>query len=370
MVERSFGARDNEALTIDSGSPNGTPGSPIINNSDTPVGTIFEYHGGFPNVTITLDDQSGDTTVFNDDQPASHIITDGQGIVPDGSQVESESKHYLRALDADGEPTGPTITVTVFSKGGTTQDIWGMSSDIPLQPGTRYVKTGGSNEGSSEYDAFVPCFAAGTLIRTPDGERPVETLGIGDAVATKDHGPQPVRLVARRRLRFPDSPDRLKPVVIRAGALGDGYPRRDLCVSPQHRIMLADDQGREVLCLAKGLTGLAGIRVASGCRRVDYVHLLFDRHEIVFAEGAATESFRPGPVAVGSLEAEVRQELLEIFPALREDPLGALGAPARPLLKLREVRMMVEHRTLAAGPPEPPRDPGQGPAPAGDRLAG
>ena len=370
MVEKTFGARDNEALTIDSSSPSGTPGSPIINNSDTPVGTIFEFHGGFPNLTLTLEDTSANTDVFDDDAASDHVITDGQGIVSDGANVESESLHIVRALDTDGNPTGPEITITVFSQGGVTQDIWGMASDLPLQPGTRYVKTGGSNAGDSAYDSFVPCFAAGTMILTPSGERRVETIGIGDLVVTKDRGARPVRFVARRALRFPQAPEHLKPVLIAAGSLDGTRPRRDLCISPQHRMALQSDDGREVLCLAKGLTRLPGVRIKAGCRRVDYVHLLFDRHEIIFAEGTATESFRPGPVAVGSMEAGIRRELFEIFPELRSDPVEALGEPARPVLKLREVRALVNERVPAArryrqsGACDPASMPGNG------RLAG
>lgn len=368
MVERSIGARDNESLTIDASSPTGRPGLPIVNNSDTPVGTIFQFHGGFPNLTIRLDDTSRDVDTFDDDQAKRHVITDGQGIVPDGARVESESKHFLRALDDDGNPTGPTITVTVFSKGGVTQDIWGQSSDIPLQPGLRYVKTGGSSTGDSEYDTFVPCFTAGTRILTPDGERPIELLRAGDRVMTQDHSAQPVRFIARRTLRFPPAPDRLRPVVIAAGSLGGGLPRRDLCVSPQHRMVLDGGRGGAVLCLAKGLTGLPGIRSDARCRQVDYVHLLCDRHEIVFAEGAPAESFRPGPVAIDSMEAAVRQELFEIFPALRHDPASALGTPARPLLKLREVTALVGRRAsgsvIARAGPVSGRPPGE------DRPAG
>ena len=342
MVLRIFGARDNEALTISTDSPTGTPGTAIINNSDTPNGTVFTYNGGYPNLTLTLDDTSPDTDTFDDDAEASHQIVDGQGIVSDGASVESESLHFVRELDADGNPVGPQITITVFSEGGVTQNIWGMATDVPLKPGAQYVKVGGSNNGDSEYATFVPCFSSDTAIMTPAGERMAGDLKVGDVVVTKDHGHQTVRFIARRSLKFPPAPDRLKPILFSAGSLGNGLPVRDLVVSPQHRMLLPDHDGAEVLCLAKGLTRLPGVRVKAGCRRVEYVHLLFDRHEIVFAEGAPTESFRPGPVAISSMEEKVQNELFEIFPDLRTNLTDALGEPARPILTFREVKELIQ----------------------------
>lgn len=345
MAIRSFGARSNDSLTITSDSPNGTAGTGIINNSSTPIGTIFQFNAGFPNLTISLDDTSTDMDTFNDDDEGNHVITDGQGIVANGAEVESESIHFLVELDANGNQIGPTISVTVFSQGGDFEAVWGLSTNIPLRPGARYVKTGGTNDGDSSYLSFVPCFAAGTLIRTPEGNRPIETLKEGDLVITKDNGARPIRLVAMRDIEFSSENEHLKPIEIKAGRLGKGLPSRTLVVSPQHRMLLVSASGEEVLGLAKGLTKLPGIRLKHGCKQVTYIHLLFDRHEIIFADDAPTESFRPGPVALGSMEAAVQSELLEIFPDLRTDPDTALGEPARPLLRLREVRELVAGNT-------------------------
>ncbi|MEL7184238.1 MAG: hypothetical protein AAGK57_11410, partial [Pseudomonadota bacterium] len=118
MVLRRFPAFDNEAFTVDASSPRLAEGSPLINNGNTPRGTIFEYKAGFPYKTITLDDTGGDPDIFEDGQPNNHTIVDGMGLVANGQGVESESIHFFRALDDDGDPTGPTIAVTVFSQGG------------------------------------------------------------------------------------------------------------------------------------------------------------------------------------------------------------------------------------------------------------
>ncbi|MEM8755031.1 MAG: Hint domain-containing protein, partial [Pseudomonadota bacterium] len=121
---------------------------------------------------------------------------------------------------------------------------------------------------------------------------------------------------------------RLRPIRIRAGALGPGAPGRDLLVSPQHRVLVGGPIARrmfgegELLVPAKHLVGLGGIDVALDVETVEYRHILFDRHEIVFSEGAATESFFPGAEAMKTLAAPQRAELLSLFPEL-----DAAGTP-------------------------------------------
>ncbi len=152
MVERKFIAFDNEAFV------GATSGVGIINNSDTPVNSVFTYVGGFPNEVITLD-VTVDEDVFNDDLPDNHIITDGGSIIANGSRVESESYHFFQELDANGVPFGPTITITVFSAGGITSNVFGMTTDTPLTIGVSYIKIGGSNVGDSLFTSFVDVLA-------------------------------------------------------------------------------------------------------------------------------------------------------------------------------------------------------------------
>ncbi|MFY9210292.1 MAG: Hint domain-containing protein [Aestuariivita sp.] len=160
----------------------------------------------------------------------------------------------------------------------------------------------------------VPCFTPGTLIETRWGARAVETLRVGDLIATQDTGMQPLRWIGRRTVT---ARGKLAPIRIRAGALGN---ERDLLVSPQHRMLLTGWQAEllfgeeEVLVAAKHLVN--GDTIHSTPRRsVDYIHLLFDRHEIIFAEGIATESFHPGDFVMET-DPDVRAEILSIFPEL------------------------------------------------------
>lgn len=188
----------------------------------------------------------------------------------------------------------------------------------------------------------VPCFVAGTRIRTPAGEVAVERLQPGDLVLTHDHGPQPLRWVGRRRVPAEGA---LAPVHIRAGTFG---PHRALKLSPQHRVLVRDGRAEllfgeaEVLVKAKDLVnGRSVDRIEGG--EVDYVHLLFDRHEVVYSEGLATESFLPGPRVTASLERAIVEEICTIFPELDPDTGQGYSPAARRALRTWEAQVLLSN---------------------------
>lgn len=188
--------------------------------------------------------------------------------------------------------------------------------------------------------SFPICFVAGTLIDTPQGRRPVETLVAGTPVLTRDHGARPLRWVGASRIgaaRLAATPT-LRPVRIRAGAFGPDLPDRDTFLSQQHRLLIAGWRSEllfgesEMLVAARHLVDGAGITLAPPGADITYVHLMFDDHEIVFANGIEAESFLPGPQAISALEAPLRAEILTLFPELDTgDPAPA--RPARALLR-------------------------------------
>lgn len=198
------------------------------------------------------------------------------------------------------------------------------------------VNTAYDSSGTLELDddQVFPCFTAGTLIDTPQGAVAVETLAVGDLVLTADHGPQPIRWIGRRCFdagKLAANPA-LVPVRIKAGALGPNQPAADLLVSPQHRILLRSRIARrmfgadEILVAAKQLLLIEGVDLAHDLAAVEYVHILFDRHEVVQANGTATESLYLGPQALESLPARAVAEIMEIFPELAERPHAPRGA--------------------------------------------
>ena len=79
-------------------------------------------------------------------------------------------------------------------------------------------------------------------------------------------------------------------------------------------------------------------RIAKGCRKVTYIHLMFDAHQIVFANGAPSESLYPGPLALRGLSNQARTELRAIFPDLFEYPSEEVFGPrARTLARFSDL---------------------------------
>lgn len=200
-------------------------------------------------------------------------------------------------------------------------------------------------------DASAICFARGTLIRTPSGEVPVETLSVGALVCVEDGDPQPIRWIARRSIPLGRRNAHMVPVRIRKDAFGVGKPYRDLLVSPNHRIMHRSPwaqlwfESPSVLVPAKFMVATDTVRHETGAATVEYWHFLFDRHELVWSNGVLTESLHPGDVALTGMAGASRAELLEIFPELGRD--RAPGHQTRfPSLRRFEADLLVRSGDL------------------------
>jgi len=195
-------------------------------------------------------------------------------------------------------------------------------------------------------DACI-CFTPGTRIATVRGAVPVERLRVGDKVITRDNGYQEVRWIGAKSVGAAGLAARpgLRPVTIRRDAFGPGCPERDMTVSPQHRMLIASAEAAlhfgepEVLVAAKHL--IDGERVVAGpVRQTTYVHILFDRHEVVLADGSWTESFQPGHFSLGTLETAQRAEIVALFPDLAETPTLPVFAGSRRSLKAKEAQVL------------------------------
>ncbi len=254
-------------------------------------------------------------------------------------------------LDNDSDPDGDPLSVLLNNQP--------QNGSVTLNPDGTFTYT--PNEGFFGEDSFeyvvsdgrggadlgkvhitVPCFAAGTLIVTAEGPKLVEEIRIGDKVLTRDDGFQEVRWAGQRVLDdgyLAQNPD-FASVMIRAGALGNKLPRRDLRVSPGHRILLSGYQAellfgeREVLVAACDLVGQPGIE--HDARSVTYVHIMFDSHQIIDSEGAWSESFQPADVTLNGLDTQQRDELLALFPELATRKGQSGYATARRVLARHE----------------------------------
>lgn len=256
--------------------------------------------------------------------------------------------------DAAGGYTYSGLNTSAYgaltSDGTTGEWTFVLDRDAVLAGGTDQTVTftiiGADGAGDSDDDSvtinILICLCRGTMVDTPNGPVAVEGLQIGDLVSNADGDPTPLRWIGSRRVTAPEmqlSPD-LRPVRIAKGALGANIPVRDLRVSPNHNILIRDWRAEllfseaEVLVPAKALVNDSTIHVDQTASSAEYFHLLFDQHQIIFTDGAPTESFFPGAFSLRMLSPEARHQLLTLFPGLLED--GGYGDAARPCLTPRE----------------------------------
>lgn len=183
------------------------------------------------------------------------------------------------------------------------------------QFGTGSLRFAGMSASDFSYDnTGVVCFGAGTAIRTPQGDVLIEDLRVGDLVNTMDNGPQRIKWVNQRSYTFANlrHHEHLYPILIRRGTFG---AERDLLVSQQHGILTG--RTGDTFARAKHLVGHTnGVRFARGKKSVTYIHLMFESHEVIFAENVASESFYPGPMALDQMTPQDRLAFSKVLPGL------------------------------------------------------
>jgi len=248
--------------------------------------------------------------------------------------VDKEALDDIPLLDNSFVVTdgGKSYTVTLIEVGRGTQPLLMFLDEIPPRDCELWIvhHTLGSSphDAHSEGSGGVICFTPGTRIMTPEGLIRIEDLHEGDRVQTKDNGAQPIRWVGSRRMtgaRLFAMPA-LRPIRIRSGHFLEDMPDEDLIVSPEHRILIKGPVARElfntpeVLVAAKDLINGDTITVDLKMREVTYIHLLLDRHQVMWANGVETESFHPASTALSTLDETDRVRLLATHPELEYDP--------------------------------------------------
>ena len=192
-----------------------------------------------------------------------------------------------------------------------------------------------SNQDPDTY-GFV-CFAAGTMIETPKGARPIETLKPGDRVSTLDNGAQRIQWVGTRTV---PAIGNLAPVTITPGKFGNVTP---LTVSPNHRILIASRVADiyfdtpEVWVPAKALVNGRGIRF-SAMPEITYYHILVEKHEVLIANGMAAESLLLGPETQRILRPQIKDAITR--DASNKELFDRPMPPSRPVLSYMESRFL------------------------------
>jgi hypothetical protein len=175
--------------------------------------------------------------------------------------------------------SGSVLTVSV---GGAT-----ITETLTGTYGSGYFTVTTDGNGGIDVN-YLPCFAEGTRVATPNGTLAVESLVAGDLVLTASGEHRPVRWIGYRTIdltRHP-APERVQPIRIKAGAFGPGVPSSDLRLSPDHAVKIDDS-----LVPVKLLRNGTGIVRDTWCRSVTYYHVELDTHDILLAEGLPAESY-------------------------------------------------------------------------------
>lgn len=244
----------------------------------------------------------------------------------------------------DGSP----ITATQGPANGLTSvQIGSAGSGSSLETdddGGSYTAQTNPNSGT------IPCFTPGTYIATPKGDRLVETLSYGDLVITRDHGLQSIRWIGHKKItgaRLYADPN-IRPIRIEKDAFGPEMPNRDMLVSPQHRMVINHDLAEKIfgaahiLIPAKALLDNDRINIAQ-VKSTTYIHLMFDHHEIIFANGHQSESFHPQKAILNDLDQQVQDEIYAIFPELHAPAnAGGYGPTALPALSVSEGQYLAQ----------------------------
>jgi hypothetical protein len=260
---------------------------------------------------------------FDDLPDQGFIVTDG---------VQSFALTIIPVPDS-----GARLVMMMGDVPPANRDLWVVRTSID-----RARVAAGGREGGG-----VICFTPGTRIATPDGPKLIQSLRPGDRVLTKDDGAQEVLWTGSRRMsgaRLYAMPH-LRPIRFRAGAFGNDRPEPDLIVSPAHRMLIKGAAAQtlfgttEVLVRAEDLLNDTTITVDHVLREVTYIHILLERHNIVFANGVETESFHPSNTALEMIDPAQRDVLMAVMPQVALNP-EAYGDYARRNLSASEAALL------------------------------
>ncbi len=306
---------------------------------------------GSTNAVAEMDGHGGQTTVMEQ----SFTVTDPMATtVSVDSALRTESLgnagiegFTIDVLDSNGAVIAHT-TVTPTDANWSTYELPVTFSSAGTYT-LRFTELGIDESLGAIIDnvTILTCFVEGTLIATPNGSRKIESLQPGDLIDTSE-GPRPLRWKGMTPVDHAEmlSNPKRRPIRIQAGALGGGLPHQDLLVSRQHRMLAANLVARrmtgadEVLIAAIALTEMPGIETCLPEEDITYYHLLFDRHAIVTANGAPSESLLLGPYSRNMLGAAALDDIARTIP-------GALVPGAPTTCPARLVPPMKVQKSLA-----------------------
>lgn len=299
-------------------SSNSTHNSSLINIDDiVPINFTFNtnetYIGDNAN-TVGVDESADDTVTFTIGgvtyTNASFEVVK-EGLADSGNGGSGGTQHaYIEIEITSGPDAGSTYIIVTDG------------SDPSKNPAPEGLFKTGNHNATTDGDLIALCFVSGTMIECAKGQIAVENLREGDWVKTVSSGNKQISWIGSTKR---SSKNGFLPIRFKAGSLGDNMPERELLVSPDHRMVISGPKaellfGEEsVLVAAKSLVNDDSITVAYDLETFEYFHLMFDKHEIVLANGTASESFHAITDSLNALEKSSRDEILALFPEIGMD---------------------------------------------------
>lgn len=345
-----FGGTGNDELDGGQGQDElfGGAGDDVLSDGDQTSGNkqVDSLYGGDGNDTLIAGGNS-DQMFGGADDDTFIVESGGNGvfnqITINGGEDPGDTDFDVIDL-SELQDAYPDLTI-IYESGGPGDE----NGTIRIQTAPNGQTLGRINYTGIEAITTEPiiCFTPGTLIATHKGRVPVEKLQPGDMVVTRDNGAQEIAWVGRKDLGAVDllQDPQLRPVRIKAGTFGPGLPERDLIVSPQHRLLLQGHLPQlyfdesEVLSAAVHLTDQPGIEQI-WTPKVSYIHLMFERHEVINSNGAWTESFQPGAWGMSGLNSAQKSEILSLFPELEARSDAPQFGAARRVLRRFESSLL------------------------------
>jgi len=327
--------------TLAAGSINVTFGDTTAGNTTSFTASsasgTFTYNGNTYSITgidtTSASNDAANNVVYNS-QTAGHGFVDNGGV----TFIVSGTP----AINGTAGATSPVPNHVNFFWNSSSQ---GYSFDFGAGPGEfggPLLSVQNPALGSVSQSSFAVCYAAGTLIRTPRGDIPVEELQVGDLVVTASGAQRPIVWLGHSKVRFAnhENPRAVWPIRIAAGAFGAHKPSRDLFVSPAHSICV--DCVGEVMINAKQLVNGSTI-TREEAAQIDYWHVELETHDVLLANNLPAESY----LAMGNREFFLEHEGLDRGSAFGEAEFCRPRANDGPVLAA--VRAQLEARAQQLG---------------------
>ena len=292
------GSTGKSAVTVDSGGTlggTGTAGAVTVESGGT-------FAPGDPSTFTVADLTLNSGATFDEEIGGTAPGTGGAGgydqtVVESGGTISLGGATLDVSLVDSFTPTlGDVYTIINNETGkGISGTFDGLAQGTTFEADGTWFQIsydGGASGEDVTLTNTAACYCAGTLVRTPCGNKRVEKLEIGDELMTASGAARPIKWIGRRSYlgRFVMGREDILPVCIKAGALADNVPRRDLWISPNHA-MYFEDNLDGVLIEAKDLVNGVSIVQAERVDDVEYFHIELDTHDVLIAEGALSESF-------------------------------------------------------------------------------